>query len=209
MVALSVVGCDSSTAPSGITPAQLARHIDSLTAAATVAQPNGPRASYLSEVESFPANGVAPMTFLISTAGGMQSWKGFVLKSTLTTYPEPDSIYHFFAYSDFNLTNVLYVQQEFWPYPGTVQTDGYLLADTVEVPFGAGTMTVHTTSIGSACQVLSGLTYYAGTYTPPVTCSLGTFTVGFSLNWPKTPGVDSDLLTLIAPSQPVNGRILH
>lgn len=208
---VTLAACGDSTSPNWVSPAQLAMHIDSL-AAASAATPNGTwRQTYLGEIEALPANGARPLSILVGTHAGSQRWQGFILRSVGNTFgPEyPDSVYTVFAYSDFSFTNLLVAQKEFWPDGQGTNTNPILVADTVLVFGGSGTMAVTLGPTGAACATMSGLKYNGSYAGPAGGCVLETFTGAFTWTFQPTAHVDPNLLSLVIPTQTLDGVFLN
>ncbi len=105
---LSACG-NSSTGPHAPSPAQIARHIDSL----MIATRNGSRFELLFVALDGPAEGVAPITVSVTTASGPQQWQGYILKYA-GSVASADSNFDLIAYSDYALTNVLWVEKRYF-----------------------------------------------------------------------------------------------
>jgi hypothetical protein len=198
-------GCGSSTAPSPtLTAAQVARHIDSLAAVADPARRN-----LLSAVELLPAYGATPVSVYVTTGPRTEKWQGFVMEieSRDPAIVYPDSTFTLLAYSDYALTNVLAAQIHIASdYQGS-ETEAELLADSVLLYAGSGSLTAYTRGGGSSCTFVHGLTYVYPFL--DASCELATFTAGLTWTFPQLPGVSSDLLTITIQPQSFHGIIVN
>jgi hypothetical protein len=171
---LILVDCGSSTAPTPLTPAQLARHIDSLAVKAEY----GSRYPMLSIAELGPALGVSPTSIVVTTGSGTHTWHGFMYRSVPPKGVSPtDSVYAIVAYSDNSLTNILYAQAAFQY--NRQHTIVEMVVDTAYVAVSTATSTVTLTSTGGDCALVAGLTNYTAS-PQPGECVLASFTGGFS-----------------------------
>jgi hypothetical protein len=200
---LVAASCSSSTAPaSSLSPAQIARHIDSLAVEATSL--DGYRWEFLVELEGPVAYGAAPVAFDVTTRSGSHEWHGYV--SRLSQLSSGDSAFIIFAYSDYAMTNVLLAAVTYT----NGQPVGHvslLASDTVPIVGGSGTVTGATRSTGAACGTTTGLQWG-----PPVpsagTCSLGTFDGSVSWTLPTATGANADFQTLNVGLHAFNGVAL-
>ena len=191
---LSACG-SSATGPHAPSPAQIVRHIDSL----MIATHNGSRFELLFVALDGPAEGVAPIAVSVTTASGPQRWQGYILKYA-GSVASADSNFDLIAYSDYALTNVLWVEKRYFS-AQNVTTAANLLADSTTLfTQGSGTMTASTVSTGGSCQVASGLD--DPSVLPPGTCNLATFTG--SLTW-SFPGASAPFQTISIATQTFAG----
>ena len=207
LAGMALAACGDSTAPHAITPAQLARHIDSLASAAWADAQVG-RPYFLSQTEGPPGNGAWPVSLAVSTTFGSQTWQGFVLKyahDTLAFGPQYDSIYVLFAYSNYAMTNLIVAQTTYFHGDVTPLVQAWVLTDTVAITGGRTTNTFETLTSDPGCHLISGLKNYGavGRYS---TCNLGTFNVGVSWFLPQAPP-GFEAVTIVP--QHVNGIVLH
>lgn len=190
---LLIAGCDS-TSPHGVTPAQLARHIDSLSA--KTGQFGSVILNYL---ELPPALGASPVPVTVSTTSGSHAWEGFMFKTYL---PGVDSSYSFVAYSDYALTNVIAAELMF--INGQVVPSAQLVSgDTLSLGGGSGTITGTLTSTEGACVRATGLHEIA---IVTRTCQLATFSGSITWTWLSSPGVEYQSIS-VAP-QSFNGVVM-
>jgi hypothetical protein len=155
-----LAGCGSSTSPSHpYTPAVAAEFFDSIYAAniaAGTAADSGVAYDVAYGLEPFPAFGGARQTLTVTTASGTQSWFGF---ASDFIYASGDSEYYTVAYSDNDLTNVLYYVAEFY-----TNGDSTAYADLEQDNFATETedsivtsFTGSVNSLGSSCSLQTGL----------------------------------------------------
>jgi hypothetical protein len=190
---LSACG-NSSTGPHAPSPAQIARHIDSL----MIATRNGSRFELLFVALDGPAEGVAPITVSVTTASGTQQWQGYILKYA-GSVASADSNFDLIAYSDYALTNVLWVEKRYFSAQNVTTAANLLTDSTTLISQGSGTMTAMTVSIGGSCQLASGLD--DPSVLPPGTCNLATFTGSLSWSFPVT----GEFQTISIASQTFSG----
>ena len=208
----TLAACGDSTAPHAVSPAQLARHLDSLSVAAETELNQGGRTEFLGQAEGPPANGVASVTVTVTTVSGPHAWQGFVSKYSGSKIfgPVYDSIYVLFAYSDYAMTDFLVAQTTYFhSYPALSQI--WVLADTALVAGGSGTFSMETTSTGAGCTpmpMLSDLKNYGfvGSYTA---CALASFSGALSWTIPTASGETADFATVRISSQGLRGIILQ
>lgn len=192
---LILSACGSSTGPARApTPAQIARHIDSL----SVATRNGNRYELLYVAENGPADGVAPVTITVTTAAGSHQWQGYIMKYA-GSVASADSNFDLVAYSDYALTNVLWAETRYYS-AQSITTAVNLLTDTTSlITQGSGTMTAATASTAGPCQLAFRLENYPSL--PPGTCNLATFTGSLSWSFP----VSGEFQTITIASQTFTG----
>jgi hypothetical protein len=176
---LVIAGSGCSTGPTPLTPAQIARHIDSL----LVATKSQARWRVLDAAEYGPAYGVSPATVVVTTRSGPHHWHGFMWRSALPAGFVTDSVYAIVAYSDNSLTDVLLVEEAFQSNSPPTTFASLVTNDTVSVTDAAATLTQTLTSTGGDCVLASGLSTY--TEPPqPGKCALATFTGSFTGTFP-------------------------
>jgi hypothetical protein len=210
VVVIALGACGDSTAPHTVTPAQLARHLDSLSVAAAAASNTG-RLVFLGQAEGPPANGVAPVAVTVTTRSGPHAWKGFVSKysGSKPFGPTIDSLYFLFAYSDYAMTDFLVAQVTYFHSPYGPLSQIWLLSDTTWAFGGSGTFSMETRSAGAACTpTLSGLRNY-GLVAQYTVCDLASFSGALSWTLPGTSGETADFATVTIKRQEFNGIILQ
>ncbi|HTD61811.1 MAG TPA: hypothetical protein VK679_14265 [Gemmatimonadaceae bacterium] len=176
---LVIAGSGCSTGPTPLTPAQVARHIDSL----LVATKNQARWIVVDVAEYGPAYGVSPATVVVTTRSGPHNWHGYMWRYVLPLISTPDSVHAFVAWSDNSLTDVLWAEEVFPPDSQPIISVSLVTNDTVSVTDSAATLTAALASTGGDCVLASGLT----TYTEPPQagrCALATFTGSFAGTFP-------------------------
>jgi hypothetical protein len=179
IVAMAINACDGSTAPEPETPAQLARHIDSLSIAAS-ASGDGGRAAFLEQAEEAPGLGVTPVSVTVAINSASQVWQGYMWKIG----PGPglqgaDSLYFVAAYSDYAFTSLIVARESFSGSDVGSQV-GLVTTDATYAIGGFGTITASTIATGGSCVVATGLGNYPNGF-DNASCVLGV--MNGSVNW--------------------------
>jgi|HubBroStandDraft_2_1064218.scaffolds.fasta_scaffold23494_2 hypothetical protein len=174
---VAVVCACSSTHPTAtvvVTPADFARHIDSLYAATG----NTNRQTFLTYLEYAPAFGATPTVVRLSPGGVEQIWKGYVWEDVAG----PDSTSVLIAYSDATVAMGLFLLQS------NNQASGVgLLVDSVLTTVTTSTFSITSGAPHGACTLATGLTNPAlVTAEQNFTCEPETFTIAADL---QVPGV--------------------
>jgi hypothetical protein len=174
---LVLSACDSSTSPAPLTPAQLARHIDSMAVAATSSSGRYP---LLVIAEYGPAYSVSPRSVAVTTRSGTNTWHGFVYRFRAPAGVVPaDSSYAIVAYSDNSLTDILWAQAIFESNTQIGTSVLLVTNDTVFVTSATATATLSLASTGGDCVLVSGLTIYTS-QPQQGRCLLATFNGSFA-----------------------------
>jgi hypothetical protein len=206
-----LTACGDSTAPHPVTPAQLARHLDSLSRAADTTEGSGGRYIFLSQAEVAPANGASPVPVTVRTKSGAQTWQGFVMKfaDTLAFTTGYDSIYILFAYRDYAMNTYLVAQTTYFHGDGAL-AQIWVISDTSFASaggqYGSGTNTFAMSALSSPCSLISGLKNYDW---PDDGCNLATFTAGVLWNLPNVGGETADFATVTIAPQAYDGIFMH
>jgi hypothetical protein len=205
----ALAACSDSTGPHTVTPAQLARHLDSLAVAGgDVPFPvSAFRTGFFSQAEAAPANGAQPVALTVTTRSGASTWHGFMIKyGPQVLGPQYDSIYFLFVYRDYTMKDVIVTQTTWYGTDPLPQI--WLASDTTMASGGSGTMSMQTQSAGASCPpVVTGLKFYwAG---DPKTCHLATFRASLSWTFANATGETADFATVSIASQQLNGIILQ
>jgi hypothetical protein len=173
---ITLAACADSTTPHGVSPAQLARHFDSLSVTADSGQFGGAvRSQILGAVELAPALGASPVSVTVTTPSGTSAWQGFLYEfgpGSIMGDPPNDTGFSVVAYSDYNLTHVIWANV-FYEGNQVYQGVDMVAGDTVVQGGGSGTITAARTTMGGPCVVATG-------YQNPfahfgANCSLATF----------------------------------
>ena len=189
-------GCGSSTGPNHFTPAQIARHFDSLETATSVTSPRYP---LLYVAEFGPAYGVAPTEVQVTTGSGAHTWQGYMWSGASLSAPG-DTEYEIVVYSDYALTDVLLAEINLSNTGRVSSAFAEMVADTVFLYQGSGSGTGALGSIGAPCALTPGLANI--TVQPHTGCVLATFTG--SLTW-SFPGANPEFRTISIGSQTFAG----
>jgi hypothetical protein len=192
----------SSTHPTAtvvVTPADFARHVDSLYAATG----NTNRQTFLTYLEYAPAFGATPTVVRLSPGGVEQIWKGYVWEDVAG----PDSTSVLIAYSDATVAMGLFLLQS------NNQASGVgLLVDSVLTTVTTSTFSITSGAPHGTCTLATGLTNPAlVTAEQNVTCVPETFTIAADLQVPGVLNGDSattENLTLSIP-QALGIRFQH
>jgi hypothetical protein len=191
----AVCACSSShpTAAVVVTPADFARHVDSLYAATG----NTNRQTFLTYLEYAPAFGATPTVLRLSTGGALQFWKAYVWEDVAG----PDSTSVMIAYSDATVAMGLFLFQS------NNQGSGVgLLVDSVLTTVTTSTFSISSGAPHGTCTLATGLTNPAlVTAEQSFTCEPETFTVAADLQVPGVLNGDSattENLTLSIPQAP-------
>jgi hypothetical protein len=196
LAGLAIAGC-SKDSPTGPTSLSVAAHFDSLYVAAIAAHTHGDstRAAVLSFMELATAYGAVPTTVSVTTATGVEQWKGVALEVADTSTTASANVQYLAAtYSDANVTNVMYSAMQI----GTASADTVailLAADTIEVT-GAGTAAATLLSDGGACTVATGLTNPSIAAGANFVCNIATMQFAANVTFPATAGVDASLQSI-------------
>jgi hypothetical protein len=178
---LAIGACGGSTAPpEPLTPAQIARHIDSLWAGSG----SSGRGGYLLTAELGPALGAAPTSVILVTPAGDEVWQAFTYRCQ--GCGSADSTYALVAYSDYALTSILVATVQYETQQGSphVVQAVSILTDTSLLSGGSGTLTLAATATGSACVLATGLQANFSQYATG--CSLATFSGGLTWSFSTT-----------------------
>jgi hypothetical protein len=190
--AAAVCACSSThpTATVVVTPADFARHVDSLYAATA----NTNRQTFLTYLEYAPAFGATPTVVRLSPGGVEQIWKGYVWEDVAG----PDSTSVLIAYSDATVAMGFFLLQS------NNQASGVgLLVDSVLTTVTTSTFSITSGAPHGTCTLATGLTNPAlVTAEQNVTCVPETFTVTADVQVPGVLNGDSattENLTLSIP----------
>jgi hypothetical protein len=188
----AVCACSSAhpTAAIVVTPADFARHVDSL----YTATGNTNRQTFLTYLEYAPAFGATPTVLRLSTGGALQFWKAYVWEDVAG----PDSTSVMIAYSDATVAMGLFLLQS------NNQGSGVgLLVDSVLTTVTTSTFSITSGAPHGTCTLATGLTNPAlVTAEQNFTCEPETFTVAADLQVPGVLNGDSattENLTLSIP----------
>jgi hypothetical protein len=191
----AVCACSSShpTAAVVVTPADFARHVDSLYAATG----NTDRQTFLTYLEYAPAFGATSTVLRLSTGGALQFWKAYVWEDVTGA----DSTSVMIAYSDATVAMGLFLLQS------NNQGSGVgLLVDSVLTTVPTSTFSITSGMPHGTCTLATGLTNPAlVTAEQNFTCEPETFTVTADLQVPGVLNGDSattENLTLSIPQAP-------
>ena len=188
----AVCACSSShpTAAVVATPADFARHVDSLYAATG----NTNRQTFLTYLEYAPAFGATPTVVRFSAGGALQFWKAYVWQDVAGA----DSTSVMIAYSDATVAMGLFLLQS------NNQASGVgLLVDSVLTTVTTSTFSITSGAPHGTCTLATGLTNpVLVTAEQNFTCEAETFTVAADLHVPGVLNGDSattENLTLSLP----------
>jgi hypothetical protein len=191
---LFTAACSDSTGPSTQLSASLAAHFDSLYVQADSLSRGGSfwysvRAELLSALERPLAHGAVPTDLTVTTASGVEHWKGVEMLRVGSIGTSLDSDYVVVAYRDPDAHTLLF---------GTFANDGsaepalLVTNDTVGVFPDYTTGVTARTGLGGGCATPSVrlrnplVTSLAGAQ-----CSAATFTTSLTLSLLSIPGADS------------------
>jgi hypothetical protein len=180
----------------------LAVHFDSLYVAAKALSAGDTnyhfRATALSDLELPSAFGAEPTTISVTTAGGAESWKGFIFEEVMLNHGAPaDSGRFLLAYRDADahtlIATVVLAN-------GTLASTSLVANDTVVVPASSASGSVTQTAVGASCATPpAALTNPVITTASQATCLLATYSSTLSATFPETSGVDPALTQLSFP----------
>jgi hypothetical protein len=178
------------TATIVVTPADFARHVDSLYAATG----NTNRQTFLTYLENAPAFGANPTVVRFSAGGALQFWKAYLWQDVAGS----DSTSVLIAYSDATVAMGLFLLQS------NNQGSGVgLLVDSVLTTVTTSTFSITAGAPHGTCTLATGLTNPAlVTAEENSTCEPETFTVTADLQVPGVLNGDSattENLTLTIP----------
>ena len=201
---VTLAACGDSTTPHGVSPAQLARHIDSLSVAADTGVTGPIRSQILEELEVAPALGAAPVPVQVTTPSGQQTWEGFAYK-TANLGGLIDSVYYLVAYNDYALDVVLLAEQVYGRNPTSLSV--FLMDSGAIMLGGQGTLAATTTSTGGGCILAAGLKNSIGPLASD--CNLATVQANFTYTFTPGPATISAYATITIPSQSFNGVVVQ
>jgi hypothetical protein len=191
----AVCACSSThpTAAVVVTPADFARHVDSLYAATG----NTNRQTFLTYLEYAPAFGATPTVVRFSAGGALQFWKGYVWQDVAGA----DSTSVMIAYNDAAVDMGLFLLQS------NNQASGVgLLVDSILTTVTTSTFSITSAAPHGTCTLATGLTNPAlVTAEQNFMCVPETFTVAADLQVPGVLNGDSattENLTLSIPQAP-------
>jgi hypothetical protein len=202
--------CSDSTGP---TPAQqaarLAAHFDTLYVQANAQSDSGRsgysnRALLMTILEIAPAFGAPPSNVTVTTASGVEHWKGFELEEvTLNGSTPSDSGYILIAYreSDAHTTFV-----GFYGANGQIQQGGLIVNDTLAITPTSGNSSTSVTSVGGACATPSGLVNPQLVSFGQSTCESAKFSTAMTANFASTTNVDPALTHVSFTATSFNGE---
>lgn len=208
LVALTAACSDSSGPGSTDTSAEVAARFDSIYVDAFARSDSGSNA-YSARVElstllEIPAAlGASPATISVTTANGVEHWKGYEFVELARPGQPVDSEFVLLAYRESAAHTVVVV---FFDSTGAGMGGGVITNDTLSVSPSNAHATTQLASVGAACRTPASsllnpefeMPFYSS-------CSLATFKTSLSLSFPATTGVDPALASLSFPTTVING----
>jgi hypothetical protein len=193
---LSTAACSDSTGPSTSTQsaARLAAHFDSLYVQANSLARGGSlwyavRAGFLSDLERPLAVGAVPTDVTVTTATGVEHWKGVELLDVFSRGTFLDSGYALVAYRDPDAHTLLFAT---FASDGSAEVALLLTNDTLGVFQDHTTGVTARTALGGGCATPSGrLRNPSVSFLAAADCTAATFTTSLTLSLLSLPGADS------------------
>ena len=200
--------CSDSSGPSVADQAtQVAVRFDSIYVDATARSNSGAnayasRALLASLLEIPAAFGTVPSTISVTTAGGMESWRGYEFLN-LSSAGAADSTFVLLAFRESNAHTALVI---FFDASGVPQVGGMITGDTLSVLPDSANAATSLHAVGAACRAVpASLTNPEFNAPLASTCALATFTTSLSLHFAATSGLESALTNLSFASATING----
>ncbi|MBK5188428.1 MAG: hypothetical protein JJD97_09285 [Gemmatimonadaceae bacterium] len=206
-LALTAACSSDSTGPSTQSPAQLARHFDSLYVSAAARSDTfstyGERALLMTFLELPAALGATPATVNVTTASGVEHWKGYELLEVSAPGTTVDSSYILLAYRDADAHTMIIAD---FDSSGALQEGGVITGDTIAVSPTNGSGTTSLSSVGATCATPSSTLANPQLATLGIgSCNLATFHTNFSMTFSTSSSVDPALANLSFSSATING----
>jgi hypothetical protein len=190
--------CSDSTGPTAAQQAaRLAAHFDTLYVQANAKGDSGSngyynRAQVMTILEIPTAFGALPSTVTVTTAAGVEHWKGFELEEVIMNGGTPsDSSYVVVAYRESD-AHTAFVG--FYGSDGSIQDGGLIVNDTLAMNPVTGSSTTSLTSVSGACTTpATTLINPAVTTFAPSTCASAKFTTSMAASFSSSPDIDPAL----------------
>ncbi len=201
--------CSDSSGPSNIdTPSAIASRFDSIYVDAFARSDSGSngystRAELATLLEIPAALGASPSTINVTTANGIEHWKGFEFVELTPPGGTADSEFVLLAYREAAAHTVLVV---FFDSTGSGHSGGVITNDTLPLSPNSASGMTHVVSVGTTCSTPSAsLRNPQFEHSLFTSCALATFQTSLSLTLTTSGAVDPALARLSFTASTVNG----